>query len=180
LEYEPYQKSPCFMQSTVGPCLMQIRTDIPQNYGGTKPSKSTEWDFCLFHTVCRRRFAWPCVRAYLPTYRSRANIAHIRQPRPDPGLGFKVKAIKKIRCSLFAWKRRPTPPTSSNFRTAVCQARTSSVPSLPTPSLRHAACRDDPPSSPITRSCLFMREEGGGSAIAKSQRSSTFGIDQPL
>ena len=38
--------------------------------------------------------------------RYRANVAHIRQSRPDSGIDFQVKGLFNVsRCSLFAGKR---------------------------------------------------------------------------
>ena len=38
--------------------------------------------------------------------RCRANVAHIRQARPDSGLGFRVKTLELFRCALFPRERR--------------------------------------------------------------------------
>ena len=46
--------------------------------------------------------------------RCRENTAHVRQSRPDSGLGFQVKVLKPLSsCCLFARKRDPKPETLS-------------------------------------------------------------------
>ena len=44
-------------------------------------------------------------RCAAPPFRCLANLAHIRQSSPDPGLSFHVKALKSSKLSLFARKR---------------------------------------------------------------------------
>ena len=51
-------------------------------------------------------------------YRSRANTAHIRLPRPDSGLGFQVKFLKTFQVvpsSLGSSRHPPDPPHSGSL-----------------------------------------------------------------
>jgi len=46
------------------------------------------------HDVLARDGCGPLLQGLQFTFRCRANMAHIRQPRPDSGLGFQVKVIR--------------------------------------------------------------------------------------
>ena len=62
---------------------------------------------------------WRCTRSWgrgssANTIRCRANSAHVRQSRPDSGLGFKVEVLNMF--SIFAQKRTDHAPTTLSMQ----------------------------------------------------------------
>jgi len=48
-----------------------------------------------------RQVSWKCWYRFVRT-RCRANMAHVRQSRPDSGLGFQVKVLKPFKVVPFS------------------------------------------------------------------------------